>query len=79
MDYELLTPWAQMHKDPPSLFVQKWVQMGKGGARGPLLGNSEFFQINKKGAPSCCLVHLCLRPALRTVPKQTAVELLSSG
>ena len=31
-DYELLSPLAQMHEYPPTLFVQKWVQMREGGS-----------------------------------------------
>ena len=43
MDYKLLSPWAEMHKDPQThththththpLFVWKWVQMGEGKIR----------------------------------------------
>ena len=33
MDYELLCPCAQMHKDPPpTLYVWTWVQKGEGGS-----------------------------------------------
>ena len=41
-DYELLSPWVQMHTDPPTLFVRKWVQTGEGGSGGPPSENSEF-------------------------------------
>ena len=29
-DYELLSPWAQMHKDPPPLI---WMKVGANGGR----------------------------------------------
>ena len=50
-DFELLSPWAQMHKEPPTLFVRKLVQLGEGGSGGPPPENSECDVI------SCILMH----------------------
>ena len=41
-----------MHKDPhptPTLYVQKWVQMGEGGSWSPPPENSEFGRLGWDG------------------------------